>query len=254
MTRRMLIAGGFIMVYAALAGGVCFGQATLKGRFVYEGTPPTAEDIKPDKDVEICGKHHLVRQQLVVSKEGGLANAAIWLTTKGVKAPGDAPSTPAVIDNKECRFEPHMLVLRAGQPLEIKNSDPAGHNTMGTPQTNPGFNVLVPANGSQTVKNLAKAERLPFEVKCSIHPWMNAWILLQDGPFAAVSDAEGRFEIKGLPAGKSLDFQLWQEKAHSLKNLAVGEKKTNAFGRFNITLKDGENDLGEVKVPASAFK
>ena len=124
----------------------------------------------------------------------------------------------------------------------------------GIPKSNASFNILIPANGAQTVTNLTKAERTPFEGKCSIHPWMNGWIVLQDGPFAALSGDDGRFEIKGLPVDKPLDFQLWQEKARYLKNLPVNGKNSNAFGRFTATLKDGDNDLGEIKVPASAFK
>ena len=253
-TRERLVAIAAITCAALISGAEAHGQATLKGRFVYDGTPPTPEKITPTQDAAICGKHNLVRQQLVVGKDGGLANVVLWLTTKGIAAPDAAPSTPAVLDNKGCHFEPHVLLMRAGQPLEIKNSDPAGHNTKGSPKSTPEFNILIPANGSQTVKTLTKAERQPFEVQCSIHPWMNGWILIQDGPFAAVTDADGRFEIKGLPEGKPLEFQLWQEKARNLKNLPVGSKKTSAFGRLPITLKSGENDLGDIKVPASAFK
>lgn len=253
-TRSWLPASMVFVVAAIGACGEAHGQATLKGRFVYDGAPPAPEKITPSQDAAVCGKHNLVREQVVVDKNGGLANVAIWLSTKGIEAPSETPTTPAVIDNKECRFTPHVLLLRAGQPLEIKNSDALGHNTKGTPRNNAEFNVLIPANGSQTIKNLTRAERQPFEVQCSIHPWMNAWIVLLDGPFAAVSGPDGSFEIKGLPEGKKLEFLVWQEKARYLKNVGVGSAKTSAFGKFSLTLKAGENDLGTIKVPASVFK
>lgn len=256
MSLRIWLSGVIVTVLSLIGTcGSAQDQAIIKGRFVYDGTPPVPEKLAPDKDSEVCGKHTLVREQVTVGKDGGLANVGVWLSSKGIAPPADAPAPgAAVIDNKDCRFEPHVIVLRTGQPLELKNSDPVGHNTMASPQNNPTFNVLIPANGSQTVKSLMRAERMPFEVKCSIHPWMNAWVVLQDHPFTAVSGPDGSFEIKGLPAGKKLEFQVWQEKARYLKNVDVGSTKTSAFGRFSLTLKPGENDLGVIKVPASAFK
>lgn len=230
-------------------------RATLRGRFVFDGTQPVPEKLVPDKDTAVCGKHQLVREQLVVGPDGGLANVGVWLLTKGIVPPADAaPPAAAVMDNKDCRFEPHVVLLRAGQALELKNSDPVGHNVMATPQSNPTFNILIPANGSQTIKSLTRSERLPFEVKCSIHPWMNGWVVLQDNPFVAVSDRDGRFEIQGLPADKKLDFQVWQEKVRFVKNVSIGSTKTSPFGRFSMTLKAGVNDLGDIKVPPAALK
>jgi hypothetical protein len=249
---QVLVGVGFLWIGSSV---VAQELATLKGHFVYDGEPPAPEKLVPDKDTEVCGKHTLVREQVAVGKDGGLANIAVWLNTKGIAAPADAPSPgPVVLDNKDCRFEPHIVVLRTGQPLELKNSDPVGHNTMASPQNNSTFNVLIPANGTQSIKSLTRPERMPFEVKCSIHPWMNAWVILQDGPFVAVTGADGGFEIKGLPTGKKLEFQVWQEKVRFLKNIKLGSTTTSAFGRFSLTLTPGENDLGTIKVSPAALK
>jgi uncharacterized surface anchored protein len=62
---------------------------------------------------------------------------------------------------------------------------------------------------------------VPVKVNCDFHPWMKAWHLPLDHPFMAVTDADGKFEIKGLPPGK-YTFFVWHEIPGYLNNkLAV---------------------------------
>jgi hypothetical protein len=92
------------------------------------------------------------------------------------------------------------------------------------------------------------------KVGCNIHPWMGAWLVVRSDPYAAVTDADGKFTIKDLPVGKELEFGLWQENSGYLKNAAYKGGKANAQGRFKIKLKAGDNDLGDIKVAPSVFK
>jgi plastocyanin len=239
----LLVCGVAVTLAASTGHG---DTATLKGKFVLDGAAPKPEAITPTKDAEVCGKHKLERETLVVGADGGIQNVLIWAPK--VKAPAEAKGEgPAVMDNKDCRFQPHILAMQAGQVLELKNSDPVGHNTEGHPRNNPEFNILIPASGKIEIKDLKKAETRPFEVKCAIHPWMKGYVLVSDAP-SAVSNADGSFEIKGLPAGTQVEFQVWQERGGFVKDVTVDGKKTTwGFGRFKMTLKPGENDMGTIK-------
>ena len=134
-----------------------------------------------------------------------------------------------VVDNKDCRFEPHVSILRVGQTLVIKNSDPVGHNTQADALKNAPFNDLIPA-GSEIKKNWTQAETLPVRIGCSIHTWMGGYVLVRPNPYAAVTDADGKFTIKDLPAGKELEFSLWQEKSGYLKNAKNKDVKVDSKG------------------------
>ena len=65
---------------------------------------------------------------------------------------------------------------------------------------------------------------MPVKVACNIHPWMNAWLVVKDHPYMAVSDDNGKLEIKNLPAGE-WSFQIWQEKAGYLREVAFREAR-----------------------------
>ena len=228
---------------------------TLTGRFVYEGKAPTPATIDTSKD-PLC-KTKLTDEDLLVDDKGGLENAVIALKTKGVAvAPEYASSAKenVELDNKNCHFEPHVLVVRTSQTLLLKNADPTGHNTNVQSISNDAINPILAAGSEPLKHKFAKAELRPVKVGCNIHPWMGAWLIVRTDPYAAVSGKDGTFTIKDLPAGKELEFGLWHEKAGYLKNAKFTGGTSDSKGNFKIKIKPGENNLGDIKVSSSIFK
>ena len=99
--------------------------------------------------------------------------------------------------------------MMAGQPLDIRNSDPLLHNVHGLPFTNREFNRAQPVKGQIDRFKLTLPE-VPVMIKCEVHPWMRTWACVVDNPFYAVTDAAGKFEIKNLPTGK-YKLGVWHE-------------------------------------------
>lgn len=240
-----------LLVVAGLSAAPAQAQwGNLKGRFVYDGKPPAATPLAVTKDQEVCGKHKLVNEELVVGEDGGLANVVIYVRDKKVKVHPDYEKTAEDLvrfDNEHCRFEPHILPMRLTQTLELHNSDPVGHNSNVSPIGDAGTNPLI-APGSAAQHKFNRSQNVPVQVTCNIHPWMKGWILPRDNPYMAVSAEDGTFEIKNLPVGK-LEFQAWQEKAGYL--IAKPDWKK---GRFELTIKKGDNDLGDIKVSPKLFE
>jgi plastocyanin len=227
---------------------------TIKGRFLLGGDPAAAAELKVDKDVEVCGKHKLLAEELVVGADKGIANVVVFVRDKTVKPNPDLKATePVVLDNKDCRFEPHVAFVQVGQPLVIKNSDTVGHNSNIASQKNPS-NSLVPAGGEAKV-TFSADEAVPAAVTCNIHPWMKGWVLIRPNPYAAVSKADGTFEIKGVPAGGEVELQFWHEKAGYVAEMTIGGKAEKVSkGRKKVNVAAAGTDLGDIVLPPGIFQ
>ena len=230
---------------------------TLRGRFVYDGDPPERTKALVNKDTDVCGAFDLRDEQLIVAGGGGLADVVIWLHTAGAPIHEEYTATANAtveLDNNQCHFVPHVVALRLGQTLHIKNSDPVGHNTQIQFASNHGFNEAVPVGGSKDITP-AKVERHPVDVVCSIHPWMRANLVVKDTPYVAVSAADGAFEIANLPTGVELEFQVFHSKSKQVTEVTKGGKATAwRRGRFSMKIAEGDNDLGDLLVSPQQFQ
>lgn len=218
---------------------------TVTGKFVVKGMAPTLPDDSITKDAQFCGAK-LPNPSIKVGEDGGLQNVALWLYLgRGDKAPTPHPSYEAatkekvVIDNKNCLYEPHVVAVVVGQPVEFKNSDPIPHNFKVEGFANSGMNSLVPVAGSFTHK-FDSEERYPMNASCSIHPWMAGKIVVRESPYMAVSGEDGSFTIENLPVGKHT-LQIWHEVPGNVKELTVGGKKNkDRRGLLEIEVKKGD--------------
>jgi hypothetical protein len=233
--------------------------ANVKGRFVFDGDPPKASQLVVTKDQQICGAKPLFSEDLVVNPDNkGIQNVIVTLVTKRGEKIDIHPDyekdlgTSPRMDNLGCRFEPHVLAVRTNQKMIIGNKDPVGHNSQVNSLKNAAINPLIPAN--QDVTHVFKQEEtIPASVRCAIHPWMSAWIVVKDHPYVAISDKDGNFELQNLPVGK-WTLHIWQEKAGNIDQAkSKGKSVTWRRGRMDLTVKAGDNDLGEFAIPAKVF-
>ncbi len=225
---------------------------TLKGRFIVDGKLPAAAPPIVVAVPAACGAPR--DESVVIGANGELANVVIFVREKSIDVNPKYDQTAnaeVVLDNMNCRFEPHVLVKRTSQPLVLKNSDPLGHNVNATLLKNESFNDVVAPGAVLKKTGVTTEESIPCKIACNIHPWMQGIILIRANPYFAVSKADGTFEIEDLPAGKPIIFQFWQEKAGNLKNINGADGfATDAKGRADFTLKPGITDLGDIKIPA----
>jgi len=232
---------------------------TLKGRFVYDGPKVVPEKLTINKDVQVCSKHTPIDESLLVDENGGVANVLVYIRVPRGETLDVHPDyektadAEVVLDNKHCRFAPHVALLRTSQKLVLKNSDPVGHNTKADCFFNPSFNVLIPSGGS-IEQQMGQPERLPVRVACNIHPWMSGFLLIREDPYMAVSAEDGTFQIQNIPAGTH-EFQFWHEKSGYLGGIKLGSAgETEKRGRAELAIKSGTLDLGNVTLPAALFE
>ena len=205
-------------------------SGTLSGRVLLDGPRTKPAKLSVIKDVAVCAKidHH--DDRIVAGEDGGLRYAVV--TVKGVKnGKGIAAlGREFELDQRACAYTPRVLLVPVGGRLKIVNSDAVLHNVHTFSKKNAPFNVAQPKTNRKIEKKFDHPERI--SVRCDVHGWMCAWVVVVEDAYSAVTDAAGRFSIDGIPPGKYTAV-CWQEE--------LGEKT------FEFEVKPGEKVEREVR-------
>jgi uncharacterized membrane protein/plastocyanin len=198
----------------------------ISGSITFTGTPPTPKVLRLPG---ACMKNHkgepvLDNVRLVGNK---LENVLIRISNglDGKEFDRTVPTDEVVLDQIGCIYIPRVTAARVGQKVRFKNSDPIFHNVKTFAKNNKKFNTAMPEQNSSFVKVFDQPE-FSISAKCSLHPWMSAFIGVFDHPFFDVSDANGSFDIKNLPAG-TYTVEAWHEVFGKLeKEIVVDDNNT----------------------------
>lgn len=200
----------------------------LNARSTLSGTVRLAGDAPEDKKVDVsadswCQKQrpNATRESFVV-REGKLANVLVYVTSETLLLNSEyqPPSSPVVLERKQCRFKPRVLGIQTGQALKVINRDDTHHNLHPVPKLNREWN-LTQSPFTQVDQTFDRPE-LVIPVKCNQHPWEKAYISVFNHPFFAVTDEHGKYTIDNVPPG-SYKVTVWHEK--------LGEKTTEVLVR-----------------------
>ena len=113
---------------------------------------------------------------------------------------------------------------------------------------------MVPGGNPAAVIPLNTRTSVGVPIMDDINPWMQGYVLVLDHPFVAISDSDGRLSIEGLPANTLIKFCVWHEKGR-IQQVKINQTDHEWIrSRFQVVVKEGETDLGEILVPASTFE
>ena len=257
--RTFLAAVAALAVVGSVVGASAASAeetATLKMTFKLKGDAPASMPINPNVDQQFCGQFKIPDETLVVNPENkGIKNVIVYVYTgrRGTKLPDmDLKPETHVLANMNCRFQPHVVIAKKGDTIEVTNPDKVGHNANFNFFNNPQQNVTVPPGGKVDIE-LKDSEPAPIPVACNIHNWMKAQLLVLDNPFGAVTDENGVLEIKGLPVGQEIVFRANHENGSMTKVIVNGEEESWRASKFEKELKAGMNDMGVIEIPVDNF-
>lgn len=121
----------------------------------------------------------------------------------------EPPEKHAVMDQKNLEFIPHVLPVLLGTTVDFLNSDDVLHNVFSPDCPDGKFNLGTWAKG--VVKSFTFNKPGVSTLLCNVHPEMEAYVVAVRTPYFAVSDKEGNYTIKDVPAGK-YTLKVWHEK------------------------------------------
>jgi len=211
---------------------------SIEGTVNFSGKAPERLKIDMSQDPACAanGGENFAEQYVV--HDGKLANVYIYVK-KGPDAAmmsGQSAPAPVVLDQKGCRYVPHVIAVVQGGTVEFRNSDDTMHNihTIAT-DGNPTVDVSQGPKGEPQQKHFNKpAVMMP--VRCNNHPWMEAFMNVSSTPFFAVTDEKGHFEIKGLPPGTYTLGAVHEKMGEQTITVKVASKES-AKADFNYSMK-----------------
>jgi hypothetical protein len=163
--------------------------------------------------------------EVVVANAGKLANVFVYVKEGLPQGSFAVPKDPVVLDQKGCRYVPHMMGIMAGQPLKITNTDTADHNIHDMATNNRPFNESQMPTSKPIIKTFAQPEMM-IPVQCNQHPWMRAYINVMTNPYFAVSAVDGSYEIKNLPPGEYALVAVHEKFGEQTMKIKVAAKET----------------------------
>jgi plastocyanin len=215
-----------VSIQFAAAGGI-------SGTVTMEGKPPKPKTIDRSADAKCIELHadDLKTETWVVGEStdeaSQVANVFVYVSGGLPAKEWPAPTAPVVLDQKGCRYGPHVFGLQVGQKLEIRNSDATTHNVHSLAKRSKQFNIGQPAGAPALNKSFGTKEVM-VKIKCDMHPWMSCYAGVLNHPFFAVTSADGSYKIEGLPAG-TYEVTAWHEKMRTRKqSVTVGDGDATA--------------------------
>jgi len=173
--------------------------------------PPATEHVKVHQDV--CG-NDVSLPRIVVGENNGVRDTFVYLD--GIQDQRNFPRPQSVlVDQRQCQYSPHVMIVPAGTKLEITNSDPILHNVHGLQMGEQGlqtlFNVAQPVRGQRTTIEPALTKPGIVYLACEAgHAWMNAYVFVASHPYVTLTSHAGEFVMPAVPAG-TYRIRMWHE-------------------------------------------
>ena len=184
---------------------------TIAGKIIFSGKKSSHKIVNMDADPQ-CAKLHpsaVSDESIAVNADGALANVFVYIKKGLEDKTFEAPSTPVVIDQNGCWFNPRVLGIQVGQTLKVKNSDPVTHNIHPLPEINREWNQSQAPDTEPFTRKFTQPEVM-IKVKCNIHAWMHAWVGAVAHPYFAVTGADGTFTLRNVSPG-NYTLEIWHE-------------------------------------------
>ncbi|MGA9529563.1 MAG: carboxypeptidase-like regulatory domain-containing protein [Terriglobales bacterium] len=183
---------------------------TIRGKVKWEGPLPHLATWDINKDPQVCdpqGEKHRSLERLIVSPDGGVANTVVYLQNISAGKAMDLPLERRYLNQKNCRYEPHVLLVPEQATLTVRSSDPLLHTVHMSGSAD--YNLPFTTAGQEISRPMTREG--VADLRCNAgHVWMNGEVMVAKNPYYAVTDNEGNFELTDVPAGQ-YEIVAWHE-------------------------------------------
>ena len=198
---RSLLAACLLLSTSALAGGTVTGKAT------FTGVPPKPAAVNADADPACKGARD---EAVLLGKDGKTLQNVLVRVVDAPASPSSAtPPAPVIIQQQGCLYSPRVSGAVTGQQVLVRNGDETLHNVHAYQGRKTLLNRAQPP-GAKEISVAPPTGADVVQLKCDIHPWMLAHVVVSPSPWFAVTGPEGGFQLDAVPAG-TWKIEAWHE-------------------------------------------
>jgi len=183
---------------------------TIRGTVKWQGALPHLIASEINKDPEVCdplGQKRRDLERLLVAPNGGVANTVVFLRNVSRGKEMDLPVARRSLNQKNCRYEPHILLVPVQATLTVKSSDPLLHTVHMSGSAD--YNLPFTAKGQEITRPMTREGIVSLRCNAG-HVWMNGEMIVAKNPYYAVTDEDGNFELTQVPPGQ-YEIVAWHE-------------------------------------------
>jgi len=182
----------------------------IRGSVKWSGPEPRLATFVINKDPQVCDPDSQKTrdlERLIIGPDAGVKNTVVYLKNVSKGKPFDFPQARRFLDQKHCRYEPHILLVPENTALEMKSSDATLHTIhMSGAAT---YNLPFPFPDQVVSRDMRTAGLV--NLRCNGgHMWMNAEMFVAPHPYYTVTDENGHFELTQVPPGQ-YEIVAWHE-------------------------------------------
>ena len=198
----------------------------VEGTVQFQGTVPPPRKIQVAQDADVCGHTREVFPLHV--QNGGVDDAVVWIDN--IHAGRAFTFPPAHLDQRDCTYLPHVVLMQAGD-LTITSRDPIPHSVHTHAQRNRDYDESMSSLQGDISLDFQRPDVI--SVRCDLHGWMQAYVIVAKNPYYSITHNGGKFELDGVPKGRYV-LKVWSESlGESEQEIVVDEgKSTKADFQF----------------------
>ena len=183
---------------------------SIRGTVKWQGALPHLVASEINKDPQVCdpqGQKHRDLERLLVAPTGGVANTVVYLKNVTRGKAMDLPVARRILNQKNCRYEPHILLVPAQAILTVRDSDPLLHTVQMSGSAD--YNLPFVHEGQEITRPMTREGTVSLRCNAG-HVWMNSEMFVARHPYYTVTDQDGNFELTQVPPG-NYEIVAWHE-------------------------------------------
>jgi hypothetical protein len=206
-----------LVILTSVVAGAENGGGVISGTVRLVGPVPSIPTVLPQADFDVCGSGVRRTQSLMLGASQTVSEAIVYLAGYAQRGAGNGTNNAVILDQRNCEFVPRIQIARSGAPLILRNSDAVLHvvridSMSGTNAQRALLKAATPYAGYEKMYQLANF-REPTLLQVTSgngHEWMAAYVAVLPHPWAALTDENGRYTLRNVPAG-TYKVYAWHE-------------------------------------------